>query len=122
MHDLFYNCLGCEIRVRFRDLAIRSRLATAPRIAMTKVQKPRLPKSYTAEQLVFLKGHLPEYERLSTQGVRGDAKKFALARAEDFIARFGLPEDFAGVEEPQPRFREVSKVASAIAREIKDRG
>jgi hypothetical protein len=89
---------------------------------MTKVQKPRLTKSYTAEQLVFLKGHLPEYERLSTQGVRGDAKKFALARAEDFIARFGLPEDFAGVEEPQPRFREVSKVASAIAREIKDRG
>lgn len=72
-----------------------------------RVQKPRLPKSYTDEQLTFLRSHLPEFERRSQGSIRGDAKKFALERAADFIARFGLPEDFQGVEESESRFREV---------------
>ena len=50
---------------------------------------------------------LPEFERKSQGSVRGDAKKFALERAADFITRFGLPEEFVGVEEPESRFKEV---------------
>ncbi|KAJ6498940.1 hypothetical protein C8R45DRAFT_1210810 [Mycena sanguinolenta] len=51
------------------------------------------PKVYSEPQLNFLKSYLPEYERRSLGPVRGDAKKFALERATDFIARFGIPED-----------------------------
>jgi len=39
--------------------------------------------------------------------VRGDAKKFALERAQDFIVRFGLPNEFVGIDEPEARFKEV---------------
>ncbi|KAL0959654.1 hypothetical protein HGRIS_011354 [Hohenbuehelia grisea] len=66
--------------------------------------KPRLPKSYTPEQLAFLRSHLPEFQRRSQGSIRGDAKKFALLRASDFIIRFGLPEDFGGVDR-ENRFR-----------------
>ncbi|KAI6116241.1 hypothetical protein F5141DRAFT_1102027 [Pisolithus sp. B1] len=48
-----------------------------------RVSKPRLPKAYTDEQL-----------------------KFALERANDFLARFGLPEELQGIEDAEPRFRE----------------
>jgi hypothetical protein len=72
-----------------------------------KAQKSRLPKSYTDEQLAFLRGHLAEFERRAGGVVRGEAKKFALARAEDFIVRFGLPADLESVAEAKPRFREV---------------
>ncbi|KAF5368880.1 hypothetical protein D9758_002990 [Tetrapyrgos nigripes] len=68
--------------------------------------RPRLPKSYTDQQLAFLKGHLPEFERRTQGSVRGDAKKFALERAAEFISTFGLPDDYAGVEEAEPRFKE----------------
>jgi len=33
-------------------------------------------------------------------------KKFALERAQDFIVRFGLSDEFHGVEEPESRFKE----------------
>lgn len=97
-----------------------------------RVHKPRLPKAYTDQQLTFLKryrppyrdieiwalvgpdfsflvhySNLPEFERRSQGSIRGDAKKFALERATEFIARFGLPEEFHGVEESESRFREV---------------
>ncbi|RDB29808.1 hypothetical protein Hypma_014040 [Hypsizygus marmoreus] len=71
-----------------------------------RVHKPRLPKAYTDQQLAFLKSNLPEFERRSQGSIRGDAKKFALERASDFIARFGLPDEFIGVEESESRFRE----------------
>ncbi|KAJ7045898.1 hypothetical protein C8F04DRAFT_1066592 [Mycena alexandri] len=54
-----------------------------------------MPKPYTEPQLNFLKSYLPEFERRSLGPIRGDAKKFALERAADFIARFGLPEEDA---------------------------
>lgn len=38
--------------------------------------------------------------------MRGDAKKFALERAAEFISTFGLPDELDGVTEPEPRFRE----------------
>jgi len=88
-----------------------------------RVHKPRLPKAYTDQQLAFLKRYspssrilgsssffnssLPEFERRSHGSIRGDAKKFALERAQDFIVRFGLPDEFVGVEEPESRFKEV---------------
>ncbi|ESK88525.1 hypothetical protein Moror_3195 [Moniliophthora roreri MCA 2997] len=71
-----------------------------------RVQKSRLPKAYTDEQLAFLKSHLPEFERRTQGSVRGDAKKFALEKAGEFIATFGLPNDFDNLEEAEPRFRE----------------
>ncbi|KAF5310702.1 hypothetical protein D9619_007916 [Psilocybe cf. subviscida] len=49
---------------------------------------------------------LPEFERRSQGSIRGDAKKFALDRAQDFINRFGLPDEFMNVEEPESRFKE----------------
>ncbi|EKM77387.1 hypothetical protein AGABI1DRAFT_130469 [Agaricus bisporus var. burnettii JB137-S8] len=73
-----------------------------------RVHKPRLPKAYTDQQLAFLKSNLPEFERRSQGSIRGDAKKFALERAADFIGRFGLPDEFIGVEESESRFREAS--------------
>ena len=94
-----------------------------------RVHKPRLPKAYTDQQLTFLKRYrlflppphplpslisqsssLPEFERRSQGSIRGDAKKFALERAQDFIVRFGLPDEFIGVEEPESRFKEVGIV------------
>ncbi|KIM46710.1 hypothetical protein M413DRAFT_440299 [Hebeloma cylindrosporum] len=71
-----------------------------------RVHKPRLPKAYTVQQLGFLKSSLPEFERRSHGSIRGDAKKYALERAQDFIVRFGLPDEFVGVEEPESRFKE----------------
>ncbi|KAF8814975.1 hypothetical protein BYT27DRAFT_7201915 [Phlegmacium glaucopus] len=71
-----------------------------------RVHKPRLPKAYTDQQLTFLKSSLAEFERRSQGSIRGDAKKFALERAQDFIVRFGLPDEFIGVEEPESRFKE----------------
>jgi hypothetical protein len=77
--------------------------------------KPRVPKSYTPDQLAFLHSHLAEFERRSSGSVRGDAKKFALEKAAEFICRFGLPPaaDFdlgrvGAVDEREARFREVS--------------
>ncbi|KAJ7272080.1 hypothetical protein B0H12DRAFT_1008221, partial [Mycena haematopus] len=49
--------------------------------------------------------YLPEFERRSQGPIRGDAKKFALERATDFIARFGIPETDRG-EDADARFRE----------------
>ncbi|KII87882.1 hypothetical protein PLICRDRAFT_176642 [Plicaturopsis crispa FD-325 SS-3] len=71
-----------------------------------KPHKPRLPKAYTDAQLVYLRGHLQEFERRSQGAVRGDAKKFALERADEFVVQFGLPDDLRGLEEAEPRFRE----------------
>ncbi|KAG7099427.1 hypothetical protein E1B28_001279 [Marasmius oreades] len=73
---------------------------------MSTPQKSRLPKAYTDQQLAFLRSHLGEFERRTQGNVRGDAKKFALERAEEFIGRFGFPAEFTGVEEPDARFRE----------------
>ncbi|KAJ7141387.1 hypothetical protein C8R44DRAFT_867011 [Mycena epipterygia] len=64
------------------------------------------PKAYTEPQLNFLKSYLPEFERRSLGPVRGDAKKFALERAADFVTRFGLPDDSEAGEESEARFRE----------------
>lgn len=58
----------------------------------------------------FLSSSLPEFERRSHGSIRGDAKKFALDKAQDFIVRFGLPDEFVGVEEPESRFKEVFNV------------
>lgn len=71
-----------------------------------RVSKPRLPKAYTDEQLVFLRSHISGFETRTRGHVRGDAKKFALERANDFLARFGLPEELQGIEDAEPRFRE----------------
>ncbi|GLB42139.1 hypothetical protein LshimejAT787_1101540 [Lyophyllum shimeji] len=71
-----------------------------------RVHKPRLPKAYTDQQLTFLKSNLAEFERRSHGSIRGDAKKFALERAAEFVARFGLPEEFRGMQESDTRFRE----------------
>ena len=73
-----------------------------------RVSKPRLPKAYTEEQLVFLRSHISGFESRTRGHVRGDAKKFALDRASEFLVRFGLPPDLQGVDEAEPRFREVS--------------
>lgn len=73
-----------------------------------RVSKPRLPKAYTEEQLVFLRSHISGFETRTRGHVRGDAKKFALDRASEFLVRFGLPPDLQGVDEAEPRFREVS--------------
>ncbi|KAG6849774.1 hypothetical protein H0H93_005290 [Arthromyces matolae] len=71
-----------------------------------RVYKPRFPKAYTPQQLTFLKSNLAEFERRSQGSIRGDAKKFALERASDFIAQFGLPSEFIGVDEADNKFRE----------------
>ncbi|KAG6830819.1 hypothetical protein H0H87_006992 [Tephrocybe sp. NHM501043] len=71
-----------------------------------RVHKPRLPKAYTPQQLTFLKSNLAEFERRSQGSIRGDAKKFALERASDFITQFGLPPEFLGVHEADNKFRE----------------
>ncbi|KAF9239838.1 hypothetical protein BU15DRAFT_74373 [Melanogaster broomeanus] len=71
-----------------------------------RVSKPRLPKPYTEEQLLFLRSHISGFETRTRGHVRGDAKKFALDRANEFLVRFGLPQDLQGVEEAEPRFRE----------------
>ena len=72
--------------------------------------KPRVPKTYTDEQLSFLRSHLQEFERRSQGAIRGDAKKFALERAEDFIQKFGLPSDYEALPgiDLDARCREVS--------------
>ena len=57
--------------------------------------------------LISASSSLPEFERRSQGSIRGDAKKFALERAQDFIVRFGLSDEFHGVEEPESRFKEV---------------
>lgn len=75
-----------------------------------RVSKPRLPKAYTEEQLVFLRSHIVGFETRTRGHVRGDAKKFALDRASEFLLRFGLPPDLHGVDEAEPRFREVSEL------------
>ncbi|KAK1234178.1 hypothetical protein PQX77_002604 [Marasmius sp. AFHP31] len=74
----------------------------------TSAGKSRLPKAYTDQQLGFLKSHLPEFERRTQGAVRGDAKKYALEKAVEFIATFGLPPEFNGLsaEEAEGRFRE----------------
>lgn len=116
---------------RFPPGPIPSKMSSDPR-----VHKPRVPKAYSDEQLTFLRrsvlnhhhrctqrspcflvvplfvchltthSHLSEFERRSQGSIRGDAKKFALERAQDFITRFGLPSDYVGVDESEPRFRE----------------
>ncbi|KAJ7646931.1 hypothetical protein FB45DRAFT_1099210 [Roridomyces roridus] len=55
------------------------------------------PRAYTEQQLVFLRSYLPEFERrTNSNGPRGDAKKFALECAAEFITRFSLPDDVDG--------------------------
>ncbi|KAJ7091859.1 hypothetical protein B0H15DRAFT_177820 [Mycena belliarum] len=71
--------------------------------------RPRLrptPKAYTEQQLNFLKSYLPDFERRSVGPIRGDAKKFALDRASEFITRFGLPDEYETGEEAEGRFKE----------------
>ena len=64
--------------------------------------------------LILASSSLPEFERRSQGSIRGDAKKFALERAQDFIVRFGLSEEFHGVEEPESRFKEVRIFARIV--------
>ncbi|KAF5341504.1 hypothetical protein D9757_014257 [Collybiopsis confluens] len=71
-----------------------------------RIQQRTRPKSYTDQELAFLKSHLPEFERRTQSGVRGDAKKFALEKAALFISTFGLPPELVHVEEAEPRFKE----------------
>lgn len=66
-----------------------------------------MPKAYTDEQLIFLRSHISGFETRTRGHVRGDAKKFALDRANEFLVRFGMPEDLQGIDEAEPRFREV---------------
>ncbi|KAJ7105420.1 hypothetical protein C8R43DRAFT_1092160 [Mycena crocata] len=55
----------------------------------------------------YFLSYLPEFERRSLGPVRGDAKKFALERATEFITRFGLPNnDSDPGEETDARFKE----------------
>jgi len=75
-----------------------------------RVSKPRLPKAYTDEQLIFLRSHISGFETRTRGHVRGDAKKFALDRANEFLVRFGMPEDLQGTDEAEVRFREVRAV------------
>ncbi|KAG2142453.1 hypothetical protein DEU56DRAFT_733922 [Suillus clintonianus] len=70
------------------------------------MNKTRLPKAYTDEQLNFLRNHIGGFESRSRGHVRGDAKKFALDRANEFLVRFGMPEDLQDAGEAEPRFRE----------------
>ncbi|TFK22465.1 hypothetical protein FA15DRAFT_671508 [Coprinopsis marcescibilis] len=79
-------------------------MSSDPRVPVQ--QKPRQPKSYTEPQIEFLKSHLPEFERRSHGTVRGDAKKYALDRASEFIQTFGLPQEFHTLEEGDSRFKE----------------
>jgi hypothetical protein len=81
----------------------------------TRTQNPRTPKQYSQEQLTYLRGHLSEFERRSAGAIRGDAKKFALERANDFIHQFGLPIEFAGIEEGEARFKEVRSYVPALS-------
>src|SRR5436190_438670 len=74
-----------------------------------KIQRARIPRIYTEEQLVFLRQNLGEFERRSQGCVRGDAKKFALDLADEFVVRYGLPSDAdtsPGVD-TEAKFREV---------------
>ncbi|KAF8348603.1 hypothetical protein F5887DRAFT_950937 [Amanita rubescens] len=71
-----------------------------------RIPKPRSPKVYTDQQLAFLRSSLPEFERRLQGPIRGDAKKFALEKATEFIAQFGIPDEFAGIEESESRFKE----------------
>ncbi|KAF8635431.1 hypothetical protein AX15_000420 [Amanita polypyramis BW_CC] len=71
-----------------------------------RIHKPRSPRIYTDQQLAFLRSNLPEFERRLQGPIRGDAKKFALEKASDFIAQFGLPDDFVDAEESESRFKE----------------
>jgi hypothetical protein len=66
--------------------------------------------------LTLASSSLPEFERRSQGSIRGDAKKFALERAQDFIVRFGLSDEFHGVEEPESRFKEVRIFACIVTR------
>lgn len=46
---------------------------------------------------------------MSTQGYpRGDAKKFALEKATEYISTFGIPAELVNLEEAEPRAKEVS--------------
>jgi hypothetical protein len=54
----------------------------------------------------FYSSHLAEFERRSQGTIRGDAKKFALDRAGEFIQTFGLPEEYARSND-EGKFREV---------------
>ncbi|KAF7315809.1 hypothetical protein MIND_00097000 [Mycena indigotica] len=74
--------------------------------ARSAARSKPLPKSYTEQQLVFLRSHLAEYERRSHGPVRGDAKKFALERAAEFIVRFGLPENVDVSHDTDARYKE----------------
>src|SRR5262245_7956090 len=87
---------------------IRCQMSTStnPRLQV----KPRVPKTYTDERLSFLHSHLPEFERWMQGADQGDAKKFALKWAGDFIQKFGLPDDYEFLQgvDVEVRFREVS--------------
>jgi hypothetical protein len=85
-------------------------LVSAPHDTMAsdpRVSKPRLPKAYTDEQLIFLRSHISGFETRTRGHVRGDAKKFALDRANEFLVLFGMPEDLQDTDEAEVRFREV---------------
>src|SRR5262245_55666098 len=95
---------------------IRCQMSTStdPRLQV----KPRVPKTYTDEQLSFLHSHLLEFERWTQGADRGDAKKFALEWAGDFIQKFSLPDDYEvlpGVD-VEVRFHEVSHSSVSIGR------
>ncbi|KAK2461228.1 hypothetical protein APHAL10511_006755 [Amanita phalloides] len=71
-----------------------------------RIPKPRSPKVYTDQQLSFLRSNLPEFQRRLQGPIRGDAKKFALEKATDFIAQFGSTNECIGTDESESRFRE----------------
>jgi hypothetical protein len=79
--------------------------------AQPRVPTPRLPRAYTEEQLDFLRSNLGEFERKSQTAVRGEAKKFALDQAAEFVVRFGIPPDLNELPngDAEARFKEVSQ-------------
>ncbi|KAJ7451764.1 hypothetical protein B0H11DRAFT_308605 [Mycena galericulata] len=82
-------------------------MSTSTPSQSSRYSRPRpLPKAYTEPQLLFLRSYLPEFERRTNSRPRGDAKKFALERAAEFITRFGLPDDSDAGDEMDSRYRE----------------
>ncbi|KAG6861384.1 hypothetical protein C0995_000790 [Termitomyces sp. Mi166 len=71
--------------------------------ALVKGGQTKVPGTLLPDDL---RSNLTEFERRSQGSIRGDAKKYALERASDFIAQFGLPPEFIGVHEAENKFRE----------------
>lgn len=113
----FRECVGDLVVLGFSVSPWSERCRAIPGYTSLVCRKLTLTNSLLFSEGTFLipsllsltaaSSSLPEFERRSQGSIRGDAKKFALERAQDFIVRFGLPDEFIGVEEPESRFKEV---------------